>query len=451
MSAQQSSQAFRFMDLPGEIRNNVYDLLLCSWDEDLEQDQNSNGTFSRRFLKYPATALLRTSKQVHSEASDYMAKRNQFVHITCRGMDIRRLFLHEVPVVTSDERKTSQFMEYAMHLTLTKPMLSSTTFDPSEYKLMVLCSDLPFLCEKLDIESAMMDVNVTADEHRSIRAEIGFNHTYAPLSIAKFQERLLRPIATLVRGIPNLSIRGPVDSILARAVIEETAKPRWTDPDAILGEIRTGVDVGKRQWQQNNYYMASESWNYSMRTLERMRHSSSWVKLRETGGEDFVNSTADLYFTLNLLSAQFIQVDMENESDQTFIKSSGNIAIQHLQKCRMTSARFALHAAATWTPNNMQQAKMMYRHAKCLRLMKDSANGAKALRLIQAAVALSPLGDRVLEKEEKDILEWNVDIRAETVMAGMIEDARQDTHAQSQSILGSLWSYVWSGISELAS
>lgn len=449
MSPQQSLQPFRFMDLPGEIRNRVYDLLLCSWDKNLEQDQDYDGMFNRRVLMYSAAALMRTSKQVHSEASDYMIKRNQFVHVTCRGFDMRCLFLHPIPVVTSNKRKTSQFKEYAMHLTLTKPMYSGDISGPSEYSLMVLCADLPYFCEKLDVESAMLDVNVRADKHASIRTEIDLNHIHAHASTLKFQEHLLRPIATFLRGTPNLSIQGVVDPVLAETVIKAAARPRWTDPDAILGEIHTGIDVGKRQWQQNNYYAASESWSNAMRTLERMRHSSSWPGLEETGGKDFVNSTADIYFTLNLLSAQFLQVDMENQSEHMTIMRNGNIAIQHLQKCTMASARFALHAAATWIPNNRQRATMLYRHAKCLRLMKESNKSRRALHFIQEAVSLFP-DDSIFKNEQQKLVEWSNNIQAEAVMARRREDALQNIHTQRQSVLGLVWSYLVSGVSELA-
>jgi hypothetical protein len=444
MASYQPIPPFRFLDLPGEIRNNVYDLLLCSWNDELELEPGSISKVSRRCPSYPASALLRANKQIHSEASDYMIKRNQFVRITCRGLDVRNLFLEDgIPVVSTKAYEVNRFNGYVMHMTLSKPVFAPSQFAFAEYEIMMLRADLPKLCEKLDVESVMTDANATTSEHAALHANIKFNYAYARFFTPKIQEHLLQPIATLLRGVPNLKINGPVDAALAKSVVDEVAKPRWTDPEATLSEIHTGVDVGKRQWQQNNFYTASESWNYAMRTLERMRHSSSWLGLQKTGGEDFVNNTADLYFTLNLLSAAFLQVDMASDlAHPALIQRNGNASLQHLRRCETASARFAQHASATWIPSNQQQGKMMYRHAKCLRLMRDAAARIKAVTLIEQAAMLAP-NDMAIRDEKDAVGMWNEEI--ENAVQSMAQ--QNELEAEQRS---SLWSSVWAVISELA-
>lgn len=443
MSSHQQPQPFRFLDLPGEIRNNVYDLLLCSWNDELEIESGVVSKVSRRCPSYPASALLRANKQIHNEAFDWMTKRNQFVRVTCRGLDVRNLFLEDrIPVVSTDAYEVSRFNGYVMHMTLSKPVFAPSQFAFAEYEMMMLRADLPNVCAKLDVESVMTDANATTKEHASLQASIRFNHAYARFFTPKIQEHLLQPIASLVRGVPNLKITGPVDSTLAKAVIDDVAKPRWTDPESTLGDIHTGVDVGKRQWQQNNFYSASESWNYAMRTLERMRHSSSWIGLQKTGGEDFVNKTADLYFTLNLLSAAFLQVDMASDFAQSaLVQRNGNASLQHLRKCETASARFAQHASATWIPSNQQQGKMMFRHAKCLRLMRDSAARVKAVTLIEQAFTLAP-NDMAIRDEKDAVAGWNEEI----------EEAMRSVEAQSVEAeqTTTVWSQLWAAVTELA-
>ncbi|KAF1850706.1 uncharacterized protein K460DRAFT_361466 [Cucurbitaria berberidis CBS 394.84] len=435
MAFYQPTQPFRFLDLPGEIRNNVYHLLLCSWDTELEEDPSFIRQLSRRRLSYQTVALLRANKQIHCEASDYMIKRNQFVRFTCRGFDVRHLFLGDgIPVITTNTRKVSQHQEYAMHMTLSKP-ISSAAFQYSVFEIMMLRADLPYLCERLDIESVMADMNSRADQHASMNAEVKLTRFFAP----KNQERLLKPIATFLRDLPNLRILGPVDPTLAATVIEEVAKPRWTEPGSTLEEIGTGVDVGKRQWQQNSYYAASDSWAYAMRTLERMRHSSSWLSLKERGGEDFVNKTADLYFTLNLLHAQFLQIDMCGDYAGPHVQRNGFIAMSHLRKCETASALFAHHAGATWTPSNEQTAKMLYRHARCLRLMRASAQRIMAITLIEDAATLAP-NDIAITEEKDAVLSWNADI----------EETRRLLEGMEVERKSSLWSSVWTAITTLA-
>jgi hypothetical protein len=180
MSTYHSTEPFRFLDLPGEIRNNVYNLLLCSFDDELNPEPGPISSVSRRCPSFSASSLLRTNKQIHDEAFDYMIKRNQFIRISCRGLDARGLFIDDrVPVITTDAEEVDQFNGCVMHMTLSKPVFATSS--PSafvEYDMIVLLADLPLLCEKLDIESIMADANRTTDAHASINASIKMNSTH---------------------------------------------------------------------------------------------------------------------------------------------------------------------------------------------------------------------------------------------------------------------------------
>ncbi|EOA86266.1 hypothetical protein ACJQWK_11811 [Exserohilum turcicum] len=434
-----SFQPFRFLDLPGEIRNNIYDVLLCSWDDELEHDPRIISNLSRRVPSNPSPALLRANKQVHAEASDYMIKRNQFVRITCRGMDVRNLFLGDgIPVITTDARKVSLFDGHVMHMTLSKPAFVRSVFQFSEYEIMMLRSDLPKLLEQLDIETVMSDANSTTSEHVSMQASIRLNYAQTRFFSPKMQEGLLQPIAASLRGVPKLQIVGRVDSGLAEAVKAEVARPRWTEAKATIEEIGTGVDVGKRQWQQNNVYAASGSWAYALRTLERMRHSSSWAGLQKAGGQEFVNKIADLYFTLNLLHAQFLQMDMANDEwrEGALVGGNGRVAIQHLRKCETASARFAQHAGATWAPSNEQSAKMLFRHARCLRLMGEPGSRVKAVTMIEEAAALAPT-DVGIRDEKEAVLAWEAEGEEQRRLAAA-EQAVEERLSMWQSFLGAV-------------
>jgi hypothetical protein len=446
MSSFQPTHPFRFLDLPGEIRNNIYDLLLCSWDDELEQDPSMISKLSRRSPSNPSTALLRTNKQIQAEASDYMIKRNQFVRITCRGIDVRDLFLSEGnAVITTNARKVSQFNGYVMHMTLSKPAFSPSVYQFSEFEIMMLRSDLPKLCEQLDIESVMADANSTTSEHTYIHASVRLDYDQTRHFTPWYQQRLLEPITSSLRGVPTFRITGPVNYTVAKNIKNEVAKPRWTDHESTIEEIGTGVDVGKRQWQQNNFYSASESWAYAMRTLERMRHSSSWLGLQKAGGEEFVNRTADLYFTLNLFHAQFLQVDMANDQSQgPLVQRNGRIAIQHLRKCETASARFAQHAGATWVPSNQQSAKMLFRHARCLRLMRDVASSVRAVTLIEEAAALAPT-DIAIRDEKDAVLAWEAELAE--AHRRLEEESQQSSGKERRSI----WSSIWMAAIELTS
>ena len=440
-------QPFRFLDLPGEIRNNVYDLLLCTWEDELEQD--GRGGVAKRYAEYDAMDLLRTNKQIHEEAFDYMMKRNQFVRVTCLGLDVHTLFLgNEVIPIVCGGKMAKQFEGYMMHLTLSKPALSTKRPNCSEHELMMLRSDLPVLCQELDIESTMTGVYSTANEHLNISAAVSFNPFHAEMFTPAIQQHLLEPIAAHLRGVSNLSIRGPVSIRIAEAVKSMIAQPRWTDPKATLESIHTGVDVGKRQWQNNEYYAASESWDYAMRTLERVRHSSSWLNLKESGGEDFVNSTADLYFTLNLLRAAFLQVDMAGEHAfiRRLVERNGARSLAYLRKCETASAMFAQHVGSTWAPSNEQVSKMLYRQARCLRLLKARDSAVRAVTLIEQAAALAP-NDIAICDEKDAVQNWQAEVEEAQRLAREAEDAKEVESLKRAT----WWMSIRSVVSELAS
>ncbi|KAF2998920.1 hypothetical protein E8E13_006053 [Curvularia kusanoi] len=435
---------FRFLDLPGELRNNIYDLLLCSWNEEVEYEPRFVGGLRKRSLAYDAMALLRTNKQIHNEASDYMMKRNQFVRVTCRGLDINSLFLGDemIAAITTDSRKARQYENYLMHITLSKPATTSNPVNSTETEIMLLRADLPALCRDLDIETAMTDVNAQARSHLSISATVSLNPLHAALLTPAIQHHLLSPLATHLRGISPLTLRGPVSIPLAHSITTSIALPRWTDPKATLDSIHTGTDVGKRQWQRSSFPAASASWSHALRSLERMRHSSSWLVLRASGGEDFVNSTADLYFTLNLLHAAVLQQEMASpHTNRATLRTNAQACWAHLRKCETAAARFAQHADATWSPSNEQASMMLFRQARCLRLLGVSADVGRAVEAVEQAVVLAP-NDLAIREEGVRVAQWRKEVdelvRVSRVRAEAEEVQRVSWWGTLRAVVGEL-------------
>ncbi len=340
------------------------------------------------------------------EASDYMLKHNQFVRVSCSGFNIERLFWSEgVPVVTTDSCKVGQYDDYVMHIKLSKP-LGSPKLHSSDFEMMILQSDLALFCEKLDIETARVDRFTKISDYSSIRVEIEFKDALAPYYTPKVQQRLLKPIATHVRGIQDLKILGPIDSTFKQTLVDEVAMPRWTDPDSLLQEIDTDFQVGELHWEQNEHTEAAKSWTRALGTLERIRWSSSWFGLNESGGEEFSKKVADLYYSLNLLYAKYLQLDMaRNPTDVSLLQRNGRHAVEHLNKCGNASVLFAPNATPIWIPNTRQATTMLCLRARCARLMRDYDNMFKARHFIQLARSRAP-HDLVIAEEAVAVLSW---------------------------------------------
>jgi hypothetical protein len=103
MALPQSTNEFRFLDLPREFRHKIYHILLCSFaPRPTAVTLPLHGPDGEDIISYPkyakyavSTAILRVSRQTHKEGYDAMVKTNKFVRITSNGgLPLRMLLSH---------------------------------------------------------------------------------------------------------------------------------------------------------------------------------------------------------------------------------------------------------------------------------------------------------------------------------------------------------------------
>jgi hypothetical protein len=74
------------MDMPREIRDEVFTLLLCAFESHTAFDERNNTEAHEKpnsiLIRHSInTAILRTNSQIHREAYDIMVKTNRFVRV----------------------------------------------------------------------------------------------------------------------------------------------------------------------------------------------------------------------------------------------------------------------------------------------------------------------------------------------------------------------------------
>jgi hypothetical protein len=86
---------------------------------------------------------------------------------------------------------------------------------------------------------------------------------------------------------------------------------------------------------------------------------------------------------------------------------------------------------------------MLFRQAKCLRLMRVNANVVKAVTLIEQAATLAP-NDMVIRDEKDAIRNWEAEVEEE-------QRVREQAQAAEAVQRAGWWSYMRTAVSELAS
>lgn len=118
---------FRFLDLPGEIRNQIYKELLCAFDYEyyptgypelariLGQALKPNGV--NQIEHSVNTNTLRVSQAVHREVYDIMVKTNRFIRIQSWNYSLSSFLVwSQLPVVTMDRQHAAQFKGYVLQV-----------------------------------------------------------------------------------------------------------------------------------------------------------------------------------------------------------------------------------------------------------------------------------------------------------------------------------------------
>jgi hypothetical protein len=142
----------------------VYDVLLCTFapPAKLPEDLPVSEYFQIRTLGRYGAAILRTSRQVHREASDYMVKTNRFVSVrnTTTLPFYGVIQTDDIFPVSTDAQNVSQFKGYLLELTMSSPEAFPDEEDNPipmhPMSAMLLARDLPEFCHSMSRGTACL-------------------------------------------------------------------------------------------------------------------------------------------------------------------------------------------------------------------------------------------------------------------------------------------------------
>ncbi|RMZ72791.1 tetratricopeptide-like helical [Pyrenophora seminiperda CCB06] len=411
------TQHFRFRDLPAELRNKIYRVMLCEFTTADEPIQCSlsflaltppPGISTFDVPRHAVTAILRTSKQTYQEAYDVMVRTNRFVRITVdEGIPICETFAGQgVPILCMGGGFVQGFKGYVLdvHLGFKHPDTLGKE-DCDGLVCMVLHRDLDKVCKAIDDVNAhlqgfsnMSKMSVTVAPVLDTVRDKTLSPTFDDFFAKSTQQALLKPFTAYLHGYQSVEINGHVDRALAADVREQLAQDRYSNPAALLAKATAEKEQGTRLFQQRATEEAAGCWLDAALDIDNTRESTAWPKLVRRGGQDFVSQLAHVYFVMQLNIVHIYLQEMPGFVGERLAENALNMAVRSIrQDYWMNEYKYR--------PPVTLFAKLLFRNATFYRLKGDPRKASQALMYIEKALQVQP-GDATLVREREKILEW---------------------------------------------
>lgn len=407
--AETTSIPFRFLDLPIEVRNAIYHVVLCDPPpaklRRVEQADLLWLPEGMSVITHPREMqILHTNRQVHAEARDVMLRGNQFIRVRARGIgQVIRGFLlaRQIPIVRTTTRSRESFrgfvMTHSIELASDQPEFPGSE-DDADVDLVILQRDHGLFCEALATRGVLMVRGFGHLTRHKLTIHNPFESTLSPGFLGeKNQERLLQPYRNHLRGFLHFSVDGSVSSALAESVKHAVAKEDLPEPDAVLAEFKHNKDLGNLHFRQKEFHKAAEAYTVGYIKVALIRNGNLWSQVAAKGGQGFLYGISETYYQVCLNCAQNILVFLKemSESDNTKIRYYCGKADYHVKSAMAAGKNFT----SDWRPNLQQMAKLSFRAASVERVL---GNMDAAKSLIDIARQQAP-SDPVIRREAEEI------------------------------------------------
>ncbi|KAM0137282.1 hypothetical protein ACHAP3_004088 [Botrytis cinerea] len=326
-----SMKCFNFQGLPGEIRNRIYEFLLCDFEEVLvpckfrDLPSPSEVTITRQSI-HPQ--ILRTCRQIYQEGTCLMRKKNLFIRFECEVSPYQislALIKMQVPFIVPDPSVSKDFKGTA--LTHKICYRNSKSRPEPNASFILLARHIPILCR------ALSSIRWSIDQHDdNVKHVVTLTDPYdkqtsgifalfasvsglfsspkesEPFLSRKEQEGLIAPYRTHLKAFPNLEFNGVIPKDLKTiATSEITFMPEAYNKDQIkmfLDNIEDMILQGEVYYGQERKTKANRTWNECQRLITYQSSGKRGERLRKGGGVDFLNSIAETLFDLACIRAR---------------------------------------------------------------------------------------------------------------------------------------------------
>ncbi|KAG6358575.1 hypothetical protein INS49_012093 [Diaporthe citri] len=438
---------FRFMDLPQEIRDDIYEAAIFAFTPPgllFSSGRDPSG------WRYMNTNILLTNRKVYWEALDVVVRRAQLVmvsgspvyhqsHMSC---EVSMRILTDKSGITVIHPKYRNFC--IMHHRINA---ERTTSRPDANKSVI---EWQFILHKRDVKpfchALMGKFDIEADRYFGPKSKhtliLHWPPTYAQresMSIYETQSRILQQYRTILHGFKDISIRGAGtgwETGLYAAVLQDIRSKK--DPPEFFDDIRDLEQEGSEILQQTagdpeaanvawtkalgiceiarmTFCLSNESFpaGISRRVLESdaiQLYTERWAQLRRQGGDECVVPIIELQYKLiaNRVSGilRFIQKGGHLARSRGWappsIREYANLVLHCYTDSGTTGKCFQNDG---WSPQPFQEAQLCCTVATIFRLLDASIMAETAFAAIRRACELAP-DDEPIQQECCRIRKW---------------------------------------------
>lgn len=406
---------FRFLDLPFEIRNHVYDILLCTHPpanpfpldriDVVAPPTKKTSPTSCLLGGKPGIGILLLNRQIHLEAMDAMLRGNLFVRIISKGVNHVATtieFLRQFPFrrIRPGERAFNHVLTHVIewHAPADKALdgLHDTVLG-----YLILHRDLDLFCSTIRQKESLHCKQYTRRIQHTVAIHDPFKKTLSPDFLeweSKNQEYLLQPYRNF-RGFTHFTLKGNISPTLASTLTREIGRPQpgSSSIEDTIDKVIKLREVGNSHFQCGNLVPAAEAYRRAKNCIDLLCNGNEWSKLAAGAESALLSTLAELHWSVQLDLLQIVLECMHDFRDQdpTRFKHVSKAARDLVRSMAVVDSRIN----TTWRPDPSELAKCTYRVAVFLRMSGDLD---QAEEMIQQSLRFNA-ADPLFRREEMKI------------------------------------------------
>ncbi|KAF7917103.1 hypothetical protein EAE99_009432 [Botrytis elliptica] len=396
---------FPFLNVPVNIRQHIYKMLLCTF-EDPPEDLKDNGLtlVPIRIAKLQHDIhpqILRTCRKINDEATVIMRETNLFVMVTgvIRLDEPRNCFFSKyIPMVRVETEQQEKDFRKACVMTheICGSTKSSGVLPDEPYKFMLLHRHLPLLCAALVVSAigTLPYCDEMSAPHIVTILETYDKYVSKSSSLSEQQqEKLIAPYRSEFEGFMGFQLKGNISNGLKDAVLSGITRAPQLNIEGTIHGLQSMEAKGNDFFALGDVENANQIWCQALIKIRRILTMIKRELLHETHEPEFIYQLMNIYFDLSSDRLQYIIHAMETAG------------IQHRKALFRVLSRtvddpFNINSHCNlegWAPFQPKLAEFRYREAIGCRL----AGVSRAHEAIEEALRAMPNYPEFLEEQKR--------------------------------------------------